>query len=216
MKKDKYFRYLEKYVGTYCVRAELDPDTNDFPKDPDGKLFDSFEDFYIKCKRGIIKHTYEKGILALYFLNGIGQKNGVEEDFKANGIWYKDESVGSDGLLYFKEEDMKKVAKIVVPRTTGNKIPPLSKRALPKSNKNHFEIPEEELKRYKEITDKITLEHMQKVQLMRKLSRDFEEIAQKKVKNIKEIKKENKFSSKDLFYYTNLWDDYLAFIQSHI
>ena len=59
MKKDEHFRYLEKYVGKYCVRAELDPDTNDFPRDSNGKIYESFEDLYIPCTKGIIINRYE-------------------------------------------------------------------------------------------------------------------------------------------------------------
>ena len=38
---DYMFRYLEKYIGTYRVLAEIDKDSGEFPND------DSFEDFYI-------------------------------------------------------------------------------------------------------------------------------------------------------------------------
>ena len=54
MKKDEHFRYLEKYVGKYCVRAELDPDTDDFPRDSNGKIYESFEDFSLSASKSSI------------------------------------------------------------------------------------------------------------------------------------------------------------------
>ena len=37
--------YLRRYVGTYRVKADYDLDTNDYPRDIDGNLDDSFGDF---------------------------------------------------------------------------------------------------------------------------------------------------------------------------
>ena len=51
--------YLRRYVGTYRVKAHYDLDTNDYPRDEDGNLDQSFGDFYIECQYNTeIKHGY--------------------------------------------------------------------------------------------------------------------------------------------------------------
>ena len=52
------YRYLLKYVGTYRVKADYDYATEDFPRTADGGIDASFDDLYIPCVKGIIKHTY--------------------------------------------------------------------------------------------------------------------------------------------------------------
>ena len=64
---DYMYRYLLKYVGTYRVLAEYDVELKDFPRDETGTIDPSFEDLYIPCRRGVIKHSYkDKDILVLY------------------------------------------------------------------------------------------------------------------------------------------------------
>lgn len=218
MKKDKYFRYLEKYVGKYCVRAELDPITNDIPKDTNGKIFDSFEDLYIPCSKGIIKHTYENNLLALYILEKPATGSSVKKKFDEYGLWYRDESFGEDTLLFFNESDLNKVAKIVKPKTKGKNISPFSKRALNNSI-DEFRIPEEDIARYKEITDKLDLEHMAKIQFIKKILKDFDAIIQEKKGSRYDISKQRKESSlkpKEFIYSIGLWDEYLDFVQGEM
>lgn len=219
MRKSKYFRYLEKYVGTYCVRAELNPDTNDFPRDSNGKIFDSFEDLYIPCRRGMIKHTYENDLLVIYFLNAIGMKNNVAKEFDEQGIWYRDESFGADGVLFFHETDIEKVAKIIVPKTNGKKTKPFSPKAI-KKEKSDFKIPEQELKKYELlISDLDDLEHIEKMQFLRKTAKDFEQmILQEKGSdfNITKQRKETGLKPKEFYYKIGLWDKYLDFVQGEM
>ena len=218
MKKDKHFRYLEKYVGKYCVRAELDPDTNDFPKDSKGKMYESFEDLYIPCSKGFIKHTYEDDLLALYILEKPKTGEGVKRKFDEENIWYRDESFGIDTLLFFHESDLKKVAKIIKPKIRGKNISPFSKRALDNSIED-FEIPKEDLDRFKEITDKLDLEHMAKIQFIKKTLKDFDTVIQKKKGSRYDISKQRKESNlkpKEFIYSIGMWDEYLDFVQGEM
>lgn len=218
MKKSKYFRYLEKYVGTYCVRAELDPDTNDYPRDSKGNIYDTFEDLYIPCRKGIIKSTYENDLLVIYFLDSIGTKNNVISEFDENKIWYRDESAGSDGVLFFHESDMNKVAKIIVPKTKGRKISPLSSRATSRQCGQYI-IPEDELKKYTDITDKIELDNIGKMQLLRKIAKDFESIVLKEKGSdfdITKQRKENGLRPKEFYHFIGMWDKYLDFVQGEM
>ena len=218
MKKDEHFRYLEKYVGKYCVRAELDPDTDDFPRDSNGKIYESFEDLYIPCAKGIIKHTYENDLLALYILEKPKTGESVKKRFNDENIWYRDESFGVDTLLFFHESDLKKVAKIVKPRTKGKGISPFSKKALDNSYEK-FEIPKDDLIKFKEITDKLDLEHMAKIQFIKKTLKDFDTVIQKKKGSRYDISKQRKESSlkpKEFIYSIGMWDEYLDFVQGEM
>ena len=53
------FRYLEKYTGKYRVLPYYDTSLSDFPRDNTGAIDSSFDDLYIPCKKGVIKHTYD-------------------------------------------------------------------------------------------------------------------------------------------------------------
>lgn len=55
--------YLSRYVGTYRVKAEIDKNTNDYPRDIKGFLEQN--DTYIACKKGQITH-YGRNILECY------------------------------------------------------------------------------------------------------------------------------------------------------
>ena len=52
------FRYLEKFVGTYRVLPQLDLLTNNFPRTENGSIDPSYEDMFIACTKGEIRHTY--------------------------------------------------------------------------------------------------------------------------------------------------------------
>ena len=59
------FRYLEKFTGQYRVLPEF---VDDIPRDEEGEIDESFEDLYIPCRKGVIKHTYiDNDILAICF-----------------------------------------------------------------------------------------------------------------------------------------------------
>lgn len=64
--------YLRKWQGQFRVKADFDQATNDFPRDAEGNIDSSFDDFYIPCaKKDKIRH-YEQRTL-LYFCCSIGR-----------------------------------------------------------------------------------------------------------------------------------------------
>ena len=131
------FRYLEKYHGTYRVLSDYDLHTLDWPRDEEGNIDESFDDLYIPCRKGVIKHCYDDyDKLALCFYNKNAsvvkniyseiKKRGPERDLEL-------EDMGRDHIIYFYAEDMDKIAPVVVPRKSGAKI-----RWDAKSNKKLF------------------------------------------------------------------------------
>lgn len=209
---------LEKYVGKYCVRAELDPDTNDFPRDTRGQIPESYDDLYIPCTRGVIKSSAETGLLALYIFERPSVAERVKSDMKNNNIWYREESAGNDALLMFKEQDIEKVAKIVVPKTRGKNIKPFSNAAKP-SDKNKDVIPKEELSKYNELLAKVELPQIEKIHYFRHLLTQFDDIIKQYKGDDYDITKQRKESGlrpKEFIYFIGLWDVYLDFVQGEM
>lgn len=53
-----------RYKGTYRLKAHIDQNTNDFPRDENGQL--DTDDIYIKCANGSQIYSYGHGILIAY------------------------------------------------------------------------------------------------------------------------------------------------------
>lgn len=211
-RKSKYFRYLEKYVGTYKVLAEVDPDSNVVIRNNP-----TFEDLYIPCKYGVIKSTYEPDKLALYILDKPKVGNRIKTEFISAGIYFEDDSTDIDTLLYFKESDLDKVAKIIVPKTRGNKIAPFSVSNNKKSGK--YEIPQEDMQRYRKLTESLDLDFADKVKYFRSILSKFDDIILLEKGDdfdIKQQRKELGLKSKEFIHYLGLWDKYLEFVQGEM
>lgn len=71
--------YLSKYVGTYRIKAEIDRDTNDFPRDQKTNELINNQDIYIKCANKIRVYYYGSGILEVYIPSIIRGKNIVKK-----------------------------------------------------------------------------------------------------------------------------------------
>ena len=197
------FRFLEKYTGTYRVLGCIDSSTNDFPRDENGNIDSSYDDLYIPCSRGksVIKHTYEDNKLVLCFYNKCSTARNVYKELKDKykKIDLEFEDSGEDGLIYFNADDIKKIATIVKPRTSGASIKWNSAKNLPKVK---YEIPTEDLKRLSDITK--NLSRTNKMQFGRKLSSEFLESHK-----LKDEQKQSRLSSKEFIHSKGLWDDYM-------
>lgn len=197
------FRFLEKYTGTYRVLGCLDLSTNDFPRDENGNIDSSYDDLYIPCSRGksVIKHTYEDNKLVLCFYNKCSTARNVykelKDKYKKLDIEFEDS--GEDGLIYFNADDIKKIATIVKPKTSGASIKWNSVKNLPKVK---YEIPTEDLKRLSDITK--NLSRTDKMQFGRKLSLEFLESYK-----LKDEQKQSRLSPKEFIHSKDLWDDYM-------
>lgn len=207
------FRYLENYVGKYRVVAPYDLSLEDFPRDDKGSIEESFDDLYIPCRKGVIKHTYEPGKLYWYTTSAQQGHNIYKELLKKYpDLEIEAEEVGSyDYLLFFSENDLDKIAEIVQPRTSGAKIKPFSDKNLPKVP---YTIPEKDNKKFNamvEDMDKIT-----KMQFIRRVCYDFDPIIQekkgKKYDLISERKK-SRLKPKMFIHSIGMWDDFIEFVK---
>ena len=197
------YRYLEKYTGKYRVLGCLDERTNDFPRDENGGIDSSYDDLYIPCSRGksVIKHTYENNILMVCFYDKANTARNVYQELKDKykNIDIKLEIIGIDGIIYFDADDIKKIATIVKPKTSGASIKWNSTRNLPKVE---YEIPKIDQDRLTKITKNLT--RTEKMQFGKKLSSEFLESYK-----LKDEQKSSRLSPKEFIHSKGLWDDYM-------
>jgi hypothetical protein len=223
--------YLRRYVGTYRVKANYDLETNDFPRDYNGNIDDSFGDFYIACNNNIeIRHatgshlwcyipSKKRGmnILKQIYLDKICNdvKTIPDNDTIGNELINKNILINVDILDFevaftFKNTDMEYIAAIVKPKTSGKNIQPLSKRNLPKSKSV---IPDKEMKRYQKEVAKCNLEKLEKAQWVMKFNKKFEETLPKKHK---EEMKKLRMDLRNYIYYKGLWETYIDCIKKEV
>lgn len=211
---DYMFRYLEKYIGTYRVLAEIDGETGGFPVD------DDFEDYYIPCSRKcVIKHTYEgNDILALYFLETINTAKKVASELKQLKVDFELDVSDNclDAIILFNAKDIKKVAKVVKPKTSGKGIHPLSKRNISKGkNTNSYKIPDEDLEKLNNKTTNLT--KTEKLQLFRKINAEFiDELSKKDKKDYKSLMKLDGLNARQFIHMNGYWDKYIKFVNKKL
>lgn len=211
---DYMFRYLEKYVGTYRVLAAIDESSGEFPDDS------SFEDFYIPCNRNcVIKHTYEgNDILALCFYDSASTAKNVAKELKEQKIEFELDTDNNcvDSYILFNAKDIKKVAKIVKPKTSGRTIHPLSKRNLVKGkNSNNYKIPTEDLEKLNKSTMNLT--KTEKLQAFRKINSDFiDSLSKKDKKDYKALMKMDGLNARQFIHMNGYWDKYIKYVNKNL
>ena len=212
--RNPMFRYLEKYVGTYRVKTHLDPTTNDFPKDANGKIPDTYDELYIECSKGEIRHTYRNGILCWMIFEKIKTANNVANRFKNANIEFEFDECGEDAIIYFKEEDLKKVAHILKPSTYGKGIKPFSVRNLPNNKQfvGEYKIPAEDIAKLDKVLEK--MDKTQKMLFMKKCIKEFDDVIMEKMGKTYKLKEKRDASGlkpKMFIHHIGLWEDFVKF-----
>lgn len=209
------YRYLEKFIGTYRVLAHYDIELNDFPRDETGAIDKSFDDLYIPCRKGLITHTYDdydRLVLCLWDKRPSAVKNIYNEiKEKYPKIEIDMEISGNDGFIYFHAKDIKKIATVVKPKTSGSKIKWSDNRNLPKVS---YEIPEEDLKEFTEITEK--LDRTQKMHFAKSCNSAFLESISNSRFDAKAEMKKSRLSAKEYIHSIGMWDKYIKFAKKKV
>lgn len=214
------YRYLEKFTGTYRVLPDCD--LNDgFPRDEHGNIEESFEDLYIPCRKGVIKHTYKDfDILAICFYDKASTAKNVYTELKNKypkldielDLEWKDSKgkkvTNNDGYIYFNAEDIKKIATIIKPKTSGASIKWSSNKNLPKVE---YKIPEKDLKKVNSILE--GLDKTQKMQFARSCNSMFLESISNRKYNAKESLKTSRLNAKEYIHSIGKWDEYVKFMK---
>lgn len=168
MAKDMYL--WTHYKGKYRVFPKLDLSTNDFPRDSDGEIDDSYSDFFLKGKSKIeILHGWGSMLACYIPSNGVGYNVVRQYCTLMTSKEYKDYNVAAqelikngymnnidflDGEVYFEFnakylDDLNKIIKL---KTSGASISPLSNKNLPKTP---YDVPDKDMELYKRAKEGI-------------------------------------------------------------
>lgn len=213
----------QHYKGKYRVKAHYDLSTNDFIRDADGELDDSFGDFYLIGRSGIEIHhgvgselacyipklQLGNNILKSYYEKMIGSygKKSVDkivEELKANKYINDCDILSIEVYFTFDAKYLDDLAPIVKLKTSGANISPFSVRNLPKAP---YTIPKKDMDKYKKARGELTglqISRLQDAFIDKKCDKDF------KTKMKKEMLKANQYIHK-----IGLWDDYCKWIKEN-
>lgn len=136
---DKYI--VDKFKGIYRIKAEYDLEKNDYPRDSEGNLDQSFGDFYIACQHGN-KITRYGGKIFQAYIPSLGRGRNIIKKLEEMGkqdIVIKYIETDQEVIFNFHMSNMELVAELCKARTSGANISPFSvknlKRDKPKWNK---------------------------------------------------------------------------------
>lgn len=229
--------YLMKYKGQYRIKPNLDLQLNDVPRDEHGNIDPSYDDIYIKCSNGAQIYNYGHGILVAY-ISSIGrghnilisiakELNLIDEDTnereydalysRLNKNRTVFDIMENDAEIEFKfnSKNMELIAKYLKPQTSGADISPFSTRNLPKSS---YTIPDEDLREYLEITnripkeDKLLITHATKGFMSNILSKD----SLYKTVSMKVDMRQKCLKSREYIHSVGKWNEYIKYLEKEL
>ena len=214
---------VSHYKGKYRVKAHYDLSTNDFVRDAEGELDDSFGDFYLSGRSGIEIHHGVGGELACwvpklqignnvlksYYESMIGKcgKKSMDKiisELKEGGYVNDVDILSIEVFFTFDAKYLDDLAPIVKLKTSGANISPFSVKNLPRKP---YTIPKKDMDMYKEAKGELTglqISRIQDAYIREKCDKDF------KTKMKKEMLKANQYIHK-----LGLWKDYCEWIKEN-
>jgi hypothetical protein len=212
-----YLQNKEKFQK-YRVVADYNRDTNDYPRDINGNLDDSFDDLHIRCSKGNQIYNYGRGILVAYIPSRIRGNNILIN--LTPGIASDIEILDNELLFKFKVKDLDEVATLLKAHVNQkdkdgnyNYISPYSVKNLPKTK---VKIPEDKLGTYKETISKLGDNSML---IIKDINNKFINSMVSKSNSLDNIKADMRLKGakgKDYFYIIGRIDDYLMFLREKV
>lgn len=203
--------------------AEIDQNTNDFPRDETGKIEEN--DVYIQCSKNCKVYHYGKSILVAYIpslgrghnilLSIAKDKLGIEDRIDYEELYRKLEKentvfdiVENDSEIEFKfnAKNIEYIMQYLNPKTSGCNISPFSTRNLPKSD---YKIPDEDLAAYNKI---MAEKYSERFLDIRYITNNFLKSISNKQCNEEKIKADMKLKCmkpKQYIHFIGKWDEYL-------
>lgn len=238
--------YLRKYVSKFRVKADYDLSTNDFPRDEQGNIDSSFDDFYIPCTNGSKIRHYEQNIL-LYYCPSIGRFRNILKKIYEDKIGnldkltstkkFKDKEITSynyeliykellDKQIIFYIEEYDNEGEFRFKTDLMDYIAKLVKASTtganisPFSTKNlpsvKYNIPKDDLIKYKKIIEILEKKEMY---LLAQWSKKFDEVIKSQKGKLYDVNAERRLSclaGKEYIHSIGLFDDYLKFLQEQV
>lgn len=236
----------KKYKGEFRVKADYDLSTNDFPRDKQGNIDSSFDDFYIPCANGSKIRHYEQNIL-LYYCPSIGRFRNILKKIYEDKIGnldkftttnkFKDKEITSynyesiykdlfDKQIILYIEEYENEGEFRFKTNLMDYIAELVKARTsganisPLSTKNlpsaKYNIPEEDLIKYRKIIEVLEKREMY---LLAQWTKKFDEVIQSKKGKKYDINAERKRScltGKEYIHSIGLFDGYLEFLLQQV
>lgn len=199
-----------RYKGVYRLKTPIDLQKNTFPREYNGLFADN--DIFIDCHNKIQIFHYGKQILQAYIPSiGRGRNivKAIKEAFQDNIITNIEET-DSEVLFRFNSKYMEDLVPYLKPKTSGSDRSPFSIKNLPKAK---YDIPEEDLEKYKNITSCVPKEQML---TLSKLTKSFlESLCNKKypMEKLKEDMALKCLKGKEYIHSIGKWDDYLIYME---
>lgn len=238
--------YLMKYRGKYRLKANIDMNTNDFPRNENGAIEDS--DVYIKCKKGQIYH-YGRSILVCYcdsivvgrnVLKSIAEEIGIDSCKYVSEIESKNgeikKSYDYDTLYALLEKDktvfdIEETDSEVLWKFRDKDIEMMTKYMQAQTSgasmspfstrnlpKEKYEINADDLALYREITDSVNKDDLLSIGIITKrfIFEIMSKSKQYKKVNMKELMKKKMLKSKEFIHSEGFWNEYLKFLKENI
>ena len=203
--------------------AEIDQNTNDFPRDETGKIEEN--DVYIQCSKNCKVYHYGKSVLVAYIpslgrghnilLSIAKDKLGIEDRIDYEELYRKLEEentvfdiIENDSEIEFKfnAKNIEYIMQYLNPKTSGCNISPFSTRNLPKSD---YKIPDEDLVVYNKI---MAEKYSERFLDIRHITNNFLKSISNKQCNEEKIKADMKLKCmkpKQYIHFIGKWDEYL-------
>lgn len=215
--------YMMRYKGKYRVLCELDMDTNDFPRNSDGKIDDDVG-LYIPCKYNGKIYAYGREgkymQLCAYIPSRTRGRNIKKQMDKDKVPYHHYDETDEEVSFLFPSTEIDIVAKLVGAKVSGANISPFSTRNL---NKNKdIKIPEEDMGKYKNIVKTINKNNMYQIRIVTNnfLNNVLQRKERKKDKNFdwKADSKRMKLSRqlKEYIYMKGYWNNFISYFQKNI
>lgn len=220
-------RYLMRYKGKYRLLPVIDQETNDFPRTPSGDVEEDIE-IYITCQYGNRIYAYgtdgHKEMQLAAYIPSLGRGRNIRKAMDKEKIeYYAYDETDEEVRFIFSAKDIEKVASLLKAKTGGANISPMSKRNLPKDNS--VQIPDEDMKRYKDITSSLGKDKMFSIKSVNKSFMD--NVLAKRLKENPRARKPFDYkadmrkmkmsrSIKEYIWSKGLWKEYVDYLNDNL
>ena len=139
--------------------------------------------------------------------------DALYQDKELNKLIHSIMETDEEVTFRFKWDLMEKFEQYLKPKTSAASRSPFSAKNLPRGD---YEIPEEDMNKYKEITSKLPKEDALKIGFMTKDYIKSLVTKKNKLEDIKADMKKKMLNNKEYIHSINCWDDYLKYLEKTI
>lgn len=212
---------LLKYKGKYRILAELDKETNDFPRDENGNVESSYDDIYISCQHGnrimyYGRFPHKRQIWLIAYIPSLQRGHNIRNVLRKEGIEFIDYCESDSEVTFlFKDEDIELIAGLLHAKVAGANISPFSTKNLPKST---FTLNDQQVADYKELIKDVNPFHIKEANVL--FLQRLENQLKKKDKTFDRVDDMKKLCMarqvKEYIAYKGFWDEYLKFLEEYL